>query len=44
MVPQTGSVILDHFMPFTPPNNPKNQNLKKWKKNPEILSFYKCVP
>ena len=21
-------VILDHFVPFYPPNNPKNQNLK----------------
>ena len=27
-----------------PPNNPKNQNLKKWNKYLEILSFYKCVP
>ena len=24
-------VTLDHFLLFYPPNNPKNQNLKKWK-------------
>ena len=34
---------------LSPPNNPKNQNLKKMKKkttkqNTEISSFYKCVP
>ena len=28
--------------PFPPPNNPKNQNLKKWKNHLEILSFYTC--
>ena len=27
-------VISDHFLPFHPPNNPKNQNFKKVKKNP----------
>ena len=37
-------VILDQFLPFYAPNNPKNQNLKKWKKHLEILSFYTCVP
>ena len=38
--------VLDHFLPFYPPNNPKNQNFKKLKKNKklEILSFYTCVP
>ena len=33
-------VILDHFLPFDPPNNPKNQNFEEM----EILSFYTCVP
>ena len=27
-------VILDHFLPFYPPNNPKNLNFKKMKKWP----------
>ena len=27
-------VILDHFLPFYPPNNPKNQNFDKIKKLP----------
>ena len=27
------SFILDHFLPFYPPNSPKNQTLKKKKKN-----------
>ena len=26
-------VILGHFLPFHPPNNPKNQNFEKIKKN-----------
>ena len=25
-------VILGHFLPFDPPNNPKNQNFEKMKK------------
>ena len=37
-------VILDHFLPFDPPNNPKIQNFEKIKKYLEILSFYTCVP
>ena len=37
-------VILDRFLPFCSPNNPKNQKLKKWKKHLDILSFYTCVP
>ena len=37
-------VILGHFLPFCPPNNPKNQNVEKILKNLEILSFYTCVP
>ena len=38
MVPQIWSVtdiifvILDHFLPFYPLNNPKNQNFEKMKK------------
>ena len=31
------------FLPFYPRNNPKNQNLNKWKKHLEISSFYTCV-
>ena len=27
-------IILDHFLSFNPPNNPKNQNFKKMKKTP----------
>ena len=38
-------VILDHFLPFDPRNNPRNQNFEKnEKKFPEVLSFYTCVP
>ena len=33
-------VILGHFLPFDPPNNPKNNK----KKHQEILPFYTCVP
>ena len=42
-------VILGHFLPFDPPNNPKNQNFEKMKKkktnkqNLEILAFYTCI-
>ena len=37
-------VILDCFLPFYPPNNPKNQNFEKMKKSLGILSFYTYVP
>ena len=37
-------VILDLFLPFDPPHNPKNQNFEKSKKCLEILSFYTSVP
>ena len=37
-------VILDHFLPFYPPNNPKNQNFEKMKKILQILLFYTSVP
>ena len=36
-------VILNHFLPFNPPNNPKYQNFEKLKKHLEILSFYTYV-
>ena len=32
------------FLLFYPPNIPKNEHLKKWKKPLEILSFYTSVP
>ena len=35
-------IILGHFWPFYPPNNPKNQNFEKKKKLLEI-SFYTCT-
>ena len=37
-------VILDHYLHFYPPNNPKNQNFEKILKCLEISSFYICVP
>ena len=39
-------VILDHFLPSYPTNNPKNKYFEKMKKkkNLEILSCYKGVP
>ena len=39
-------VILDHFLPFYPPNNPKNQNLIKIiiKKNTWRYHHFKIVP
>ena len=37
-------VILDHFLHFYPPNNPKNQNLKKMKKVPgDIIILQRCT-
>ena len=42
MVPQIGTkffVILGQFLPFDPPNNPKNQNFKKKKRHLEIYHF-----
>ena len=36
-------LILGHFLPFDPPNNPQNQNFEK-QKHLEILSFYACIP
>ena len=32
------------FCPFTPPNSPKYQHFKKWKKTLEISSFYNSGP
>ena len=49
MVPEKASateffVILDHFLPFYPPNNPKNQNFEKMKKTPgDIIILHKCT-
>ena len=37
-------VILNCFLPFYPPNNPKNQILKNWKNLLEITSFYISIP
>ena len=37
-------VILDHFLPFYPSNNPKNQNFEKMKKTPEdIIILQMCT-
>ena len=37
-------VILDHFLPFYPPNNPKNQNFEKMKKPPgDIIILHRCT-
>ena len=37
-------VILDHFLPFYPPNNPKNQNFEKMKKPPgDIITLHMCT-
>ena len=35
---------MGHFLTFYHRNSPKNQNLKKWKKHLEILSFYNSIP
>ena len=38
------TIILDHFLPFYPPNNPKNQNSEKLKKAPgDIIFLHKCT-
>ena len=37
-------VILDHFLPFYPPNNPKNQNFEKMKKmSGDIIILHTCT-
>ena len=37
-------VIFDCFLPFYPPNNPKNQNFEKLKKAPgDIIILHKCA-
>ena len=41
---QSFFVILGHFLCFDPPNNPKNQKSKFWKKLLETSSFYIFVP
>ena len=37
-------LILEHFLPFYPSNNQKNQNFQKIKKHLELLSFYIYAP
>ena len=37
-------LLLDHFLPFYPPNNPENQNFEKMKKVPgDIIISQKCT-
>ena len=36
-------VILGHFLPFDPPNNPKNQNFEKTKKPGDIIILHLCT-
>ena len=37
-------VILGHFLPFHPTNNPKKQNFEKMKKTPgDIIILHKCT-
>ena len=37
-------VILDHFLLFCPPNNPKNQNFEKLEKAPgDIIIWHICI-
>ena len=37
-------VILGHFLPFDPTNNPKNQNFEKTKKKPgDIITLHLCT-
>ena len=35
-------IFLDHFLPFYPPNNPKNKNFEKMKKSPGDMILHKC--
>ena len=37
-------VILGHFLPFYPTNNPKNQNFEKYENPPrDIIILHKCT-
>ena len=36
-------VILDHFVPFYPPNNPNNQNFEMKKTPGDIIILHKCT-
>ena len=37
-------LILDHYLPFYPPNNPENQNFEQMKKTPgDIIISHKCT-
>ena len=35
---------MDYFLPFYPPNSPKNENFKKMKKTPrDVIILHKCT-
>ena len=37
-------VVLGHFLPFNPHNDPKNQNFEKMKKIPgDIILLHMCI-
>ena len=37
-------VILSHFLPFDPPNNPKNQNFENMKKaSGDVIILHMCT-
>ena len=36
-------VIVGHFLPFDPPNNPKNQNIEKKKTPGDIIILHLCT-
>ena len=37
-------VILGHFLPFYPPNNPENQKFEKMKKaSGDVIIFHMCT-
>ena len=36
-------LILDHFVPFYPPNKPENQNFEKREKTPGDIILHKCT-
>ena len=36
-------LILDHFLPYYPPNNPENQNFEKNEKHTCIIILHKCT-
>ena len=37
-------LILDHSLPFYPPNNPENENFEKMKKMPvDVIILHMCA-